>query len=67
MFRHMVAILRGSWVPDKLLKQCSVLWECGDYDPSHAVSWPHVTGHSPRTSITQNIAWVLLILNFRRV
>jgi hypothetical protein len=34
MFRHMVAILRGSWVPYKLLKQCSVLWVCADSDPS---------------------------------
>jgi hypothetical protein len=30
MFRHMAAILRGSWVPDKLLKQCSVIWACAD-------------------------------------
>jgi hypothetical protein len=38
MFRHMITILRGSWVPDKLLKQCSVLWACADYDPSCVVS-----------------------------
>jgi hypothetical protein len=38
MFRHMVAILRGSWVPDKLLKQRSVLWACADYDPSRVAS-----------------------------
>jgi hypothetical protein len=43
MFRHMVAILRGSWVPDKLLKQCAVLWACADYDPSHVAS---CRGHS---------------------
>jgi hypothetical protein len=34
MFRHIVAILRGSRLSDKLLKQCSVLWTCADYDPS---------------------------------
>jgi hypothetical protein len=45
MFRHMVTILRGSWVPDKLLKQCSVLWACADYDRP---VWPVVLG----------IAWV---------
>jgi hypothetical protein len=33
MFRHIVAILRGLWVPEKLLKQCSALWACVDYDP----------------------------------
>jgi hypothetical protein len=37
-FRHMLAILKGSWVPDKLLKQCSVSWACADYDPSRASS-----------------------------
>jgi hypothetical protein len=26
MFRHIVAILRGSWVPSKLPKRCSVFW-----------------------------------------
>jgi hypothetical protein len=25
-------------VPDKLLKQCSVLWACADYDPSRVAS-----------------------------
>jgi hypothetical protein len=64
MFRHMVAILRGSWVPDKLLKQCSVLWACADYVRTITrPMWPVVvecprhstTGHTP---ITQNIAWV---------
>jgi hypothetical protein len=38
MFRHVVDILSGSWVPDKLLKQCSVLWACADYDPSRVAS-----------------------------
>jgi hypothetical protein len=38
MFQHIVAILRGSWVPDKLLKQCSVLWVCADCDLSHVAS-----------------------------
>jgi hypothetical protein len=51
MFRHMFAILRGSWVPDKLLKQCSVVVEFYD-------DWPHGTGHNPHAPITQNIAWV---------
>jgi hypothetical protein len=43
MFRHMVAILRRSWMPDKRLKQCSVLWVCTDYDPSRVAraSWNH--------------------------
>jgi hypothetical protein len=39
--RHVSAYvchLQGSWVPDKLLKQCSVLWACADYDPSRAAS-----------------------------
>jgi hypothetical protein len=40
MFRHMVAILRGSWVLDKLRKQWSALWACADYDPSRVASWP---------------------------
>jgi hypothetical protein len=31
MFRHMVSILRGLWVPDKLFKQFSVFWACADY------------------------------------
>jgi hypothetical protein len=38
MFRHMVAILRGSWVPYKLPKWCSVQWACADYDPSRVAS-----------------------------
>jgi hypothetical protein len=38
IFRHLVAILRGSWVPDKLLKLCYVLRACADYDPSHVAS-----------------------------
>jgi hypothetical protein len=38
MVRHMVAILRGLWVPDELLKRCSVLWACADYDPSRVAS-----------------------------
>jgi hypothetical protein len=58
MFRHMVAILRGSWVPDKLLKQCSVLWARVDYDPSRVASWLDGTDHSPHTPIRENIAWV---------
>jgi hypothetical protein len=37
MFWHMVAMPRGSWLPDKLLKQCSMLWLCADYDP-HCVA-----------------------------
>jgi hypothetical protein len=38
MFRHMVAILRGSWVPYKLPKRCSVLWMCADCAPSRVAS-----------------------------
>jgi hypothetical protein len=46
VFRHMVAILRGSWVPYKLPRQCSVLWACADYDPYTPITqnWPHVYG-----------------------
>jgi hypothetical protein len=47
MFLHIVAVLRGSRVPDKLLKQCSVLWACADYDPSRVASCRSTTtGHT---------------------
>jgi hypothetical protein len=67
MLWHMIAILRGSWVPYKLPKRCSVLWACADYDSSCMASccgivtfhnWPHRTGHNPHMPITQNTAWV---------
>jgi hypothetical protein len=38
MFRHTAAIFRGSWVSDKLLKQCPVSWACADYDPCRVAS-----------------------------
>jgi hypothetical protein len=58
MFRHMVVNLRGSWVPYKLPKRCSVLWVCADCDWScvtsccgmcPSVTWTHsTTGHMER-------------------
>jgi hypothetical protein len=53
MFRHMVAILRGSWVPDKLLKKCPVLWACADYDPSRVATCldSTTTGHTDRVNV----------------
>jgi hypothetical protein len=56
MFRHMVAILTGSWVPDKLLEQCSVLWACADYDPSCVASCRAVCPHST----TGYTGWVII-------
>jgi hypothetical protein len=48
MFRHMVAIFRSSLVPDNLLKQCSVLWVCADYDTSRVASCHGMSGtHDP--------------------
>jgi hypothetical protein len=57
-FRDTVAILRGSWVPYKQPKWCSVLWACADCDRYRVANWPHGTGHNPYTPITQNTAWV---------
>jgi hypothetical protein len=37
MFRQVIAIIRGLWFPQKLLKQ-SVLWMYTDYGPSRVVS-----------------------------
>jgi hypothetical protein len=35
-------------VPDKLLKQCSVLWACADYGPSRVASGPEDGNHMPK-------------------
>jgi hypothetical protein len=60
MFQQVIAIIRGSWFPQKLLEQ-SVLWMYSymDYDPFRVVScqvprqltiW---TGRNPYTSTIQ--------------
>jgi hypothetical protein len=63
MFRHMVAILRGSRVPDKLLKQCSVLWACADCDrPVWPVVVPRELGNmraGVKSKIRQNVNTVI--------
>jgi hypothetical protein len=38
MFKQVIAIIRESWLPQKLLKQ-SVLWMYMDYGPSRLVSF----------------------------
>jgi hypothetical protein len=56
MFRHMITILRGSWVLDKLLKQCSVLWACADYDLSRVTSFRgHSTTYMPKHVGVENL------------
>jgi hypothetical protein len=51
MFRHMVAILRGSWMPDKILKQCCVIDVCGLWPvPCGQLSLTtgHTGNHTPK-------------------
>jgi hypothetical protein len=40
-------------VPAKLLKQCSVLWACADYDPSRVTS--RLSNHMPKHVGVENL------------
>jgi hypothetical protein len=60
MFGHMVAILRGSWVPDKLLKQCSCY---GRVRIMTRPVWPVVVlYHTARPQSSANVLFLLVCL-----